>query len=94
VGDDAEVRINAVVHVNSALGNGQTLPIGWVAVGNPSQSFPPDRHEEIWAIQRELGFTKEAFGLERPANGETIMPDAMRLYSERFGAHRDDRVVE
>lgn len=93
VGERAEVRVNAVVHVNSALGNGQTLPIGWIAVGNPAQSFPPDRHEEIWAIQRNLGFTKEAFGLDRPAHGETLMPDAMRLYSERFGAHRDDREI-
>lgn len=94
VGSQAEVRINAVVHVNSALGNGQTLPIGWVAVGNPAQAFPPDRHEEIWAIQRELGFTREAFGLDRPKHGETLMPEAMRLYSERFGAHLDDRIVE
>lgn len=94
VGEDAEVRINAVVQVNTVVGNGQTLPIGWVAVGNPAQSFPPDRHEEIWAIQRELGFTREAFGLDRPAHGESLMPEAMRIYSERFGAHRDDRVID
>jgi carbonic anhydrase/acetyltransferase-like protein (isoleucine patch superfamily) len=93
VGERAEVRINAVVHVNSSLGSGQTLPIGWVAVGNPAQAFPPDRHDEIWAIQRELGFTKEAFGLERPAHGESLMPEAMRAYSERFGAHLDDDVI-
>jgi carbonic anhydrase/acetyltransferase-like protein (isoleucine patch superfamily) len=93
VGERAEVRINAVVHVNSALGNGQTLPIGWVAVGNPAQAFPPGRHEEIWAIQRELGFTKEAFGLDRPKHGQTLMPEAMRRYSERFGLHRDDEVI-
>ena len=94
VGAGTELRINSVVHVNSALGTGQTLPIGWVAVGNPAQMFPPDRHDEIWAIQRELGFTREAFGLERPAHGEAIMPEAMRIYSERFGFHLDDRVVE
>jgi carbonic anhydrase/acetyltransferase-like protein (isoleucine patch superfamily) len=93
VGDDAEVRINAVVQVNSALGNGQTLPIGWIAVGNPAQQFPPDRHDEIWAIQKELGFTREAFGLERPAHGESLMPEAMRTYSERFGSHAGDEIV-
>ena len=90
----AELRINCVVHVNTVVGRGQTVPIGWIAVGNPAQLFSPDRHEEIWAIQRELGFTREAFGLERPAHGESIMPEAMRLYSERFGAHLDDRVTE
>jgi carbonic anhydrase/acetyltransferase-like protein (isoleucine patch superfamily) len=93
VGDRSEIRINAVVHVNSVLGNGQTLPIGWIAVGNPAQSFPPDRHDEIWAIQRELGFTREAFGLERPAHGESIMPEAMRIYSERFAMHSGDEIV-
>jgi carbonic anhydrase/acetyltransferase-like protein (isoleucine patch superfamily) len=94
VGERAELRINSVLHVNSALGRDQTLPIGWIAVGNPAQLFPPDRHEEIWAIQKDLDFPGTTFGLERPARGETIMPEAMRMYSERFGAHRDDRVVE
>ena len=93
VGERAEIRINAVVHVNTVVGIGQTVPIGWVAVGNPAQTFSPDRHEEIWAIQRELGFTKEAFGLERPSHGESIMPEAMRLYSERFGMHEGDEVL-
>jgi carbonic anhydrase/acetyltransferase-like protein (isoleucine patch superfamily) len=93
VGEDAEVRVGAVVHVNTVVGNGQTVPIGWIAVGNPAQTFPPDRHDEIWAIQRELGFTKEAFGLDRPAHGESIMPEAMRVYSERFGQHLDDEVI-
>jgi carbonic anhydrase/acetyltransferase-like protein (isoleucine patch superfamily) len=94
VGERAEMRINSVLHVNSALGKDQTLPIGWVAVGNPAQAFPPDRHDEIWAIQKELGFTREAFGIDRPADGHTVMPEAMRLYSERFGAHADDRIID
>jgi gamma-carbonic anhydrase len=94
VEERAELRINSVVHVNSVVGRGMVVPIGWVAVGNPASLFPPDRHDEIWEIQRGLGFTREAFGLERPAHGESIMPEAMRIYSERFGAHRGDRVVE
>jgi carbonic anhydrase/acetyltransferase-like protein (isoleucine patch superfamily) len=94
VGERAEMRVGSVLHVNSALGREQTLPIGWVAVGNPAQAFPPDRHDEIWAIQRELGFPREAFGLDRPAAGETIMPEAMRIYSDRFGLHTRDRVIE
>jgi carbonic anhydrase/acetyltransferase-like protein (isoleucine patch superfamily) len=93
IGDRTELRINSVVHVNTVVGNGQTVPIGWIAVGNPAQLFSPDRHDEIWAIQRELGFTREAFGLERPAHGESLMPEAMRIYSERFGFHLDDEIV-
>jgi carbonic anhydrase/acetyltransferase-like protein (isoleucine patch superfamily) len=94
VGADAELRIGAVVQVNTVVGIGQTLPIGWVAVGNPAQFFSPDRHDEIWAIQKELGFPREAFGIERPRHGESIMPEAMRIYSERFGGHLSDRVIE
>ena len=94
VGERAELRVGSVLHVNSALGREQTLPIGWVAVGNPAETFPPDRHDEIWAIQRELGFPREAFGLDRPPPGETIMPEAMRIYSERFLMHADDRIIE
>ena len=94
VEDRAEVRINAVVHVNTHLGTGQTVPIGWVAVGNPAQTFPPERHDEIWAIQKELNFPREAFGMDRPPpGGDSILPEALRGYSERFGMHADDKIV-
>ena len=53
----AEVRINGVVQVNTVVTEGTVVPIGWVAVGNPAQLFSPDRHDEIWAVQRTLNFT-------------------------------------
>ena len=59
VGAGAEVRINGVVHVRSTVAAGATVPIGWVAVGEAC--FPPDRHDEIWAIQRELDFPGTVF---------------------------------
>jgi gamma-carbonic anhydrase len=34
VGHGSEVRIGAVVHVNSGLRPGTTVPIGWIAVGS------------------------------------------------------------
>ena len=49
-----EVRIHGVVQVNTVLEPGSTVPIGWIAVGDPAQILPPDRHDDIWAIQREL----------------------------------------
>ena len=60
----SEMRINSVLQVNSRIGSGESLPIGWVAVGDPAQMFSPDRHDEIWAIQRELDFGGTA---RRPA---------------------------
>jgi carbonic anhydrase/acetyltransferase-like protein (isoleucine patch superfamily) len=91
VGARAEVRIGAVVHVNSKVPADATVPIGWVVVGE--MMFPPERHDEIWAIQRELDFPGTVFGLERPAEGETLMPEAMARYAEWLGRHRGDWVV-
>ena len=47
IGAGSEVRINAVVHVNSVLAPGTTVPIGWVAVGDPAEHRTEDRLVEI-----------------------------------------------
>jgi carbonic anhydrase/acetyltransferase-like protein (isoleucine patch superfamily) len=83
------VRINGVVHVNSALSDGAVVPIGWIAVGDPAEILPPDRHDDIWAIQRELDFPGTVLGIERGASAA----QATRRYAELFGRHRDDTVV-
>ena len=57
-----------------------TVPIGWVAVGDPAQMFSPDRHEEIWALQKDLDFPGFVFGLDRAT------PDLMIQLTERYGA--------
>jgi carbonic anhydrase/acetyltransferase-like protein (isoleucine patch superfamily) len=89
VGAGAKVRINGVVHVNSVLPEGGLVPIGWVAVGDPAQVLPPDRHDDIWAIQRELDFPGTVLGIERGAPAA----QATGRYAELFGLHRDDAVV-
>ncbi|MGU3646158.1 gamma carbonic anhydrase family protein [Microbacterium sp. C23T] len=92
IGARSEVRINAVVHLRTTLPVESTVPIGWVAVGDPVQILPPDRHEEIWAAQRELDFPGYVFGLDR----ET--PDLMVQLTERYGRslarHAADRRVD
>jgi len=92
LGARSEVRINAVVHLRTTLPQDSTVPIGWVAVGDPVQILPPNRHEEIWAAQRELDFPGYVFGLDR----ET--PDLMVQLTERYGRslarHVDDRRVD
>jgi len=87
VGEGAEVRINAVVQVNTTLAAGEVVPIGWVAVGNPAQLFSPDRHDEIWAVQSTLDFTGTVYG------AATSMREIMKGQSDFYGAHRDDREV-
>lgn len=92
IGARSEVRINAVVHLRTTLPPETTVPIGWVAVGEPLQILPPDRHEEIWAAQRELDFPGYVFGLDR----ET--PDLMVQLTERYGRslarHAEDHRVD
>jgi carbonic anhydrase/acetyltransferase-like protein (isoleucine patch superfamily) len=87
VGAGAEVRINGVVHVNSALPDDGLVPIGWVAVGDPADVLPPERHDDIWSIQRELDFPGTVLGMDRGASAS----EATRRYAELFGRHRDDR---
>lgn len=69
IGARAEVRVNAVVHLRTAVPEDATVPIGWVAVGSPARLFPPADHEGIWAVQRELDFPGHVFGLRRPRPG-------------------------
>jgi carbonic anhydrase/acetyltransferase-like protein (isoleucine patch superfamily) len=91
IGGRSELRINAVVHVNSSLAEDSLVPIGWVAVGDPARSFPPSAHDEIWAIQRELDFPGTVFGL--PREHPELMSEVSRRYAELFGRHRDDSVL-
>jgi len=89
IDDGAEVRINAVVQVNTVVSKGMVVPIGWVAVGNPVQLFSPDRHDEIWAIQRELGFVQTVYGV----GNDVSMRDLMHSQSDFYGHHRNDTIV-
>lgn len=92
IGARCEIRINAVVHLRTVLLPDTVVPIGWVAVGDPAQVLSPDRHEEIWALQKELDFPGYVFGLDR----ET--PDLMVQLTERYGSslarHAHDRRLD
>ena len=90
VGHAAEVRINGVVHVNSVVPAETVVPIGWIAAGDPARLFSPDRHEELWEVQRELGFPETVFGLPRE---EASMEAVTERYAELFGRHRGDRLL-
>lgn len=93
LGSRSEVRINGVVHVNTAVPAGATVPIGWVAVGDPAEILPPGEHERIWAVQKTLEFSRTVFGLERAPEGESIMPKMTRRYARALGVHRLDHAL-
>ncbi|MFF5290628.1 gamma carbonic anhydrase family protein [Paractinoplanes globisporus] len=88
-GAGSELRINSVLHVGSTLPPGTVVPIGWIAAGNPAELFSPDRHEELWAVQRELDFPGTVYGVPRG----TPMREIMARQTAFYGAHRDDRPI-
>jgi carbonic anhydrase/acetyltransferase-like protein (isoleucine patch superfamily) len=85
-----EVRINGTVHLRSRLSAGTTVPIGWIAVGDPARILPPGQHEEIWAVQQRLDFPGYVFGLGRDAS----MADLTGRYGHALGRHQHDRVLD
>lgn len=87
LGKGSEVRINGVVHLKSHLAAGETVPIGWVAVGNPAQVLPPGEHDRIWEIQKPLNFPLAVYGFER---SEATMEKITRRLSETLGSHASD----
>lgn len=87
-GTRSELRVNSVLHVNSRLEADSVVPIGWIAAGDPAQLFSPDRHEELWELQRGLDFPGTVYGVDRG----TSMRDLMARQVDYYGAHRADQV--
>lgn len=88
LGRGSEVRVHAVVHLRTRLEPGATVPIGWVAVGDPATILPPDQHENIWAIQEPLNFPEWVYGFDRTT--PDLMVHITRRLSEALGAHVND----
>jgi carbonic anhydrase/acetyltransferase-like protein (isoleucine patch superfamily) len=89
IGRGAEVRINGVVQVNTRLEPGAVVPISWVAVGDPASILPPERHDEIWAIQQRLDFVGTVYGSPRAAD----MREIMARQADFYASHGDDVVL-
>lgn len=90
IGAGSEVRINGIVHVNTEVPPDTTVPIGWVAVGQPAQLFPPGDHERIWKVQRAMDFPGTVWGVERSVpKGERT-----RRYAHALRRHHaSDRIL-
>lgn len=91
----SEVRVNGIVHIRTVLPEEAVVPLGWIAVGDPAQIFPPDKHEEIWAIQKTLNFPKTVFGVERPPAGQSLMTEVMPRYAKALRHwHSEDQEID
>ena len=93
VGARAEVRINATVHLLTKLLEDATVPIGWVAVGDPARILPPEAHQEIWAMRARLNFQGEC-RVDQNETSDGVLPgdDGQRL-QPGYVQHHDDRVL-
>ena len=91
----SEVSINGVVHLKTELSENASVPINWIAVGNPAGIFPPDKHKEIWSIQKPLNFPKTVYGVDRPISGEpNNMIEICKVMSDRLKSHFQNKVLE
>jgi carbonic anhydrase/acetyltransferase-like protein (isoleucine patch superfamily) len=84
----SEVRINAVVHLKTRLPEDATVPIGWIAVGDPASILPPDQHDAIRKIQEPLNFPLVVYGYDRSAANMIRITERM---SQLLGSHADDK---
>jgi carbonic anhydrase/acetyltransferase-like protein (isoleucine patch superfamily) len=82
IGRRAEVRINGIVHIRTVVGEDAVVPLGWIAVGDPARILPPEKHDEIWNVQRALDFPKYVFGVERPREAGSAMSQIISRYAE------------
>lgn len=93
VGRRTEVRIDGIVHVRSVLPPDSLVPIKWVAVGDPAQLFPPDKHDEVDAILSQMDFPEQVYGLERLSGGgvDMDMKELTRRVTTELADHRNDQ---
>jgi carbonic anhydrase/acetyltransferase-like protein (isoleucine patch superfamily) len=90
---NVEVRVNAVVHIRTELADHTVVPIGWIAVGTPATVLPPDQHDAIWAVQKELDFPRYVYGVTRAPQGQTNMREITARRSESLARHASDQVL-
>lgn len=90
LGRGAEVRVHAVVPLRTNLPPDSTVPIGWIAVGDPPQILSPDRHDEIWAVQKSLNFPSGFMASRETPHLMRYVTDGL---SEKLSTYAGDRAI-
>ncbi|MFD4861317.1 hypothetical protein [Streptomyces atratus] len=81
------------MHLRTVLPADSMVPIGWVAVGDPVRILPPEDHDGIWEVQKNLDSPGYVFGLDRPADGESLMPVISERFGRGLGRHSNDQQI-
>lgn len=89
----SEVRINGVVHIKTILPENQIVPIGWIAIGNPVEILPTEKHDDIWSTQKPLNFPKYVYDVDRELEAENTMHEIMKMMTNALKTHTDDKII-
>lgn len=92
IGARSAIRIGAVVHIRTVLPAESSVPILWIAVGDPPEFYPAQDGERVLAHLRRLDFVSTVFGVER--KDRRHMPEVAKRYTRALARHRNDRVVD
>ena len=86
--DGTGVALGGIVHVNSRLGKGKSVPMQHIAFGNPATVYPPEKAPEIHA---KMNFYEDVFNVEA---GDDVRARAAQTYA-RFlrKAHAQDKAL-
>src|SRR5262249_45967115 len=86
------VRVHARFHLRTGLEPGAMVPIRWVAAVDAVRILPPERHDEIWEVQKPLNFPQWVYAFDRST--PDLMRRVTRRLSEALGAHAGDAVID
>jgi carbonic anhydrase/acetyltransferase-like protein (isoleucine patch superfamily) len=96
MGRASSVALGGAVHIGCVVSPQTRIPIGWVAVGNPAQLYPPSEAESIRAgLDEAGGFLPFVFGADPAADRGQQMRTAMRRYASSLSrSHGDDEHMQ
>lgn len=79
------------MHVKTRLKPGTVVPIKWIALGDPARMFPPEQHEQLSVVLRELNFSMTVYGIDLATPDRMV--EVTRRLSDALGAHAGDAVL-
>lgn len=87
--DGSGAALGAIVHVNSHLAKGSSVPMQHVAFGNPATIYAPEKASEIHA---KMHFYEDVFNLEA---GDDVRARAAQTYAKFLRkAHAQDKALD
>jgi carbonic anhydrase/acetyltransferase-like protein (isoleucine patch superfamily) len=73
--EDSGIALGGILHVNSRLPKGASVPMQHIAHGNPATIYPPDKAPDVHA---KIDFYADVFNLE----GDGVRAQAAQAYSK------------